>query len=105
MSGHANDPPVSDGNVTGRLILDRIDFEILLALSRAVFPVTQTQLSMATTPRISERTIGPRLSRLREAGLVYRPLGPRTGEMITDRGREELKKLIAITSDSLRKDC
>jgi DNA-binding Lrp family transcriptional regulator len=83
------------GNVTGRIVLDRIDFAILQALARAYFPVTQIDLSHATEPRISERTIGPRLDRLRRAGMVERPLGPRSGEQITGTGRELVTRIDA----------
>ena len=76
--------------------LDKTDIVILAALSRSRWPMRQDQISSDTSPRLSVRTIGPRLAKLRDAGLTRRPMGERGGDEITDAGRAALA---AFTSD------
>jgi predicted transcriptional regulator len=74
--------------------LDDEDLSILRALERrAPLRLTQDQIEIATSPRISRRTIAKRMPRLVSAGLAALPHGNKQGYTITQQGRDLLKKL------------
>jgi hypothetical protein len=75
----------------GQIVLHRDDVKILEALARS--QTTHFQLDLESSTNLSRGTIGTRLERLREAGLVDRPNGERGGDAITDAGRAELARL------------
>ena len=68
------------------LVLSPTDFQILEYLANARTTVSQYELDAHCI--VSRRAASPQLNRLRDAGLVYRPNGPRGGEAITPAGRK-----------------
>jgi DNA-binding transcriptional ArsR family regulator len=66
--------------------IDRYDLAILKALDDQS-PRIMFQADIEAAASVPRRTIGKRLSALRDQGLICRPRGKR-GETITDRGRE-----------------
>ncbi|MCK4873580.1 MAG: hypothetical protein KAS72_12730 [Phycisphaerales bacterium] len=93
-SERADDSPVVAVGETAEaaetLALDGDDVAILRALDKAGVLCTQPTIEADT--RISRRSLGDRLRRLRDAGLTKRPKGPRGGEGITDKGRAALAR-------------
>ncbi|MBI1913618.1 MAG: hypothetical protein HYS12_02515 [Planctomycetes bacterium] len=76
-------PPAAPA--TGDLALTREDVALLRALA-ASHPRTVSQYDLETTTGFSRRTIGPRLSYLRSAGLAHQPRGKRKGHTVTAEG-------------------
>lgn len=72
--------------------LNQHDHEILLCLEERS-PLAMVQIDIATATLIHRKTVGRRLERLREHGLVHRPMGERAGDTLTDRGRELAERL------------
>jgi hypothetical protein len=72
--------------------LDDEDEAILRALNKA-WPRRQTQDQIAGQSRLSRKTVGKRMPKLFEVGLVEYPGGPKQGATITTKGKELLDQL------------
>jgi hypothetical protein len=71
--------------------IKKADVAILLALSVAGCQTkTQEELALPGPTGLCHRTVGTRLRKLRELGLVREPLGKNNGWAITDAGRNAL---------------
>jgi hypothetical protein len=72
-------------------ILDKPDVCILRVLAKAPNSLTQLDIAERTKRVIrSRRALGPRLERLRQAGLIHRPKGIHGGDAITSKGRKAI---------------
>jgi DNA-binding MarR family transcriptional regulator len=67
-----------------------MDVKILRVLGESSTPKIQVTLEQNEKIGLSRRSLTPRLDRLRHLGLIHRPLGERSGDAITPKGREIL---------------
>lgn len=102
-----DDEPLSTGDPDGGLpgagntsipddtvfVPNKWDLGILCVLEKSDVPLTQDEIAGKRSENVpSKPTIGKCLAVMREAGLVRRPHGERSGETITDAGRKLLPK-------------
>lgn len=71
--------------------IDTDELGILRALAKAK-PVLQVMSNLENETRISRKTVGAKLTRLIDKGLVHRPGGPRDGVAITTKGQDVLSQ-------------
>jgi len=70
------------------VILTKNEINVLAALGSSSIPLLQEEIASAVD--ISRRTLGPLLGKLRKKGLSERPRGSRSGDIITQAGRDAL---------------
>ena len=88
---------MTDSNpIDSPLPLDRESAAILDVLARHSLALRQAEI--AAVVDLSRATVRMRMLRLRSAGLIDKPNGPRSGYAVTDDGR---KRLSALPSDVL----
>jgi hypothetical protein len=79
----------SQGGIVGRRgqqAVDKDELTILTCLYKKV-PELQTTYDLESDAKITRKTVGQRVTRLIDLGLVQRPKGPRGGATLTERGR------------------